>query len=90
MLPDEIAALERDTVDAVAPPEVVEIGGWRVPFDNGSIGRAKSAVPLRHDLGPEAIGEIAAAYLVRGLKPAFRVAEVPSLGAAADESLGRT
>lgn len=83
MGPDEIAALERDTVDAVAPPEVVEIGGWRVPFDNGSIGRAKSAVPLRHDLGPEALDEIEAAFRARGLPPRFRIADVPSLGAVA-------
>ncbi len=82
---DAIAALERDTVDAVAPPEVVEIGGWRVPFDNGTIGRAKSAVPLRHDLGPEAIGEIVAAYLDRGLKPAFRVADVQGLSAVTED-----
>jgi GNAT superfamily N-acetyltransferase len=81
----EIAALERDTVNAVAPPEVVEIGGWRAPFDNGTIGRAKSAVPLSHDIGPEAIGEIVTAYLDRGLKPAFRIADAPGLGAVTDE-----
>jgi GNAT superfamily N-acetyltransferase len=57
----------------------LEIGGWLVPLDNGTIGRAKSAVPLRHDLGPEAVGEIAAAYLDRGLRPAFRIADVAEL-----------
>jgi GNAT superfamily N-acetyltransferase len=76
----EIAALERDTVAAVAPPQMLEIGGWLVPLDNGTIGRAKSAVPLRHDLGPEALDEIEAAYRERGLPPAFRIADVPSLG----------
>lgn len=79
MDPAEIAALERDTVAAVAPPRMLEIGGWLVPLDNGTIGRAKSAVPLRHDIGAEAIGEIEAAYRERGLPPAFRVADVPSL-----------
>ena len=73
--------MERATVEAVAPPEVLEIGGWLVPLDNGSIGRAKSAVPLRHDLGPEALDEIADAYRARGLKPAFRVADLPGLDA---------
>ena len=67
----------------MAPPEVVEIGGWRVPFDDGPIGRAKSAVPLRHDLGPEALDEIEAAFRARGLPPRFRIADVPSLGAVA-------
>jgi GNAT superfamily N-acetyltransferase len=75
----EIAALERDTVAAVAPPETLEIGGWLVPLDDGTIGRAKSAVPLRHDIGPDAIAEVEAAYRQRGLTPAFRVADVPSL-----------
>jgi len=74
-----IAAIERDTVAAVAPPEVLEIGGWLVPLDAGTIGRAKSAVPLRHDLGPEALGEIVDAYRSRGLPPAFRIADVPGL-----------
>ena len=76
-----VEALERDTVAAVAPPEVLEIGGWLVPLDNGTIGRSRSAVPLRHDIGPEAIGEIVAAYLDRGLPPRFRIADVASLDA---------
>jgi GNAT superfamily N-acetyltransferase len=83
--PAAVEALERDTVAAVAPPQILEIGGWLVPLDNGTIGRAKSAVPLSHDLGPEAIGEIEAAYRDRGLKPAFRVADVPSLAAVREE-----
>ena len=49
MDPADIAVLERDTVAAVAPPEILEIGGWLAPLDNGTIGRAKSAVPLSHD-----------------------------------------
>jgi GNAT superfamily N-acetyltransferase len=77
--PAGVEALERDTVAAVAPSEVLEIGGWLVPLDNGPIGRARSAVPLRHDIGPEAIGEIVAAYLDRGLPPRFRTADVASL-----------
>jgi GNAT superfamily N-acetyltransferase len=81
----EIAVLERDTVAAVAPPETLEIGGWLVPLDNGTIGRARSAAPLSHDIGPGAIGEIAAAYLDRGLQPRFRVADVPALAAVTAE-----
>jgi GNAT superfamily N-acetyltransferase len=77
--PADVAALERDTVAAVAAPQVLEIAGWLVPLDDGTIGRARSAVPLRHDIGPEAIGEIVAAYHDHGLKPAFRIADVPSL-----------
>ncbi|MGZ3375719.1 MAG: GNAT family N-acetyltransferase [Phenylobacterium sp.] len=79
MDPAEIAVLERDTVAAVAPPETLEIGGWLVPLDNGTIGRARSAVPLRHDIGPDAIPQIEDAYRSRGLTPGFRLADIPSL-----------
>lgn len=79
MTPAEIERLERDTVAAVAPPETVEIAGWLAPLDDGTIGRARSAVPLRHDVGPEAIGEIEDTYRRRGLRPAFRIADVAAL-----------
>ena len=81
MNPADIETLERDTVAAVAPPEMLELGGWLAPFDNGTIGRAKSAVPLRHDIGPQAIGEIAELYRDRGLEPGFRIADLGSLEA---------
>lgn len=77
----DIEALERDVVAAVAPREVVEIGGFLVPLEDGAIGRAKSAVPLRHDVDARAVDEIVDAYRQRGLKPAFRLAEVPELEA---------
>lgn len=85
MDPADIESLERATVEAVAPPQVLEIGGWLVPLDDGTIGRAKSAVPLRHDLDASALDEIEAAYRAQGLKPAFRVADVPGLAAVATE-----
>jgi N-acetylglutamate synthase len=75
----DLESLERATVAAVAPPEVMEIKGWLVPFDNGTIGRAKSAVPLRHDPRADALDEIEDAYAARGLKAAFRIPDVPSL-----------
>ena len=81
MRPNDLETAERATVEAVAPREVLEVGGWLVGIDDGTIGRAKAAVPLRHDLGPEALDEIEAAYRQRGLKPAFRVADGPGLEA---------
>ncbi|MEO7106203.1 MAG: GNAT family N-acetyltransferase [Rhodoferax sp.] len=78
--PEAIASLERATLDAVAPPAVEEIDGWLLPFDNSTIGRAKSAVPLRHDgLDAAQIPQIEALYAQRGLHAAFRVADVPAL-----------
>ena len=88
MSPADIEDIERATVSAVAPRDVVEIDGWVVPFDDGTISRAKSAAPLRHDIGPEALPQIEAAYRARGLGPAFRIADVPSLRLAFD-ALGR-
>ncbi len=81
LTPEDIESLERATVAAVAPPDVAEISGWICPFDDGTIGRGKSAAPLRHDLDASAVPEIEAAYRARGLEPAFRVADVPGLEA---------
>jgi len=77
--PAEIEGLERATVEAVAPPEVVEIGRWLVPLDDGTIGRARSAVPLSHEVGPEHLDDVVEAYRQRSLKPAFRLAEAAGL-----------
>jgi ribosomal protein S18 acetylase RimI-like enzyme len=81
--PAEIEAIERATLAAIAPEEVLEIDGWLVGLDPGSIRRAASAVPLRHDLpvDPALFDRIEAAYAERGLKPAFRVADGPGLEA---------
>ncbi|WP_421931626.1 GNAT family N-acetyltransferase [Phenylobacterium sp.] len=79
----QIEAIERATLAAVAPEEVLEIEGWLVGLDPGSIRRAASAVPLRHDLpaDPEVFDRIEAAYSGRGLTPAFRIADGPGLEA---------
>ncbi|MDO8799505.1 GNAT family N-acetyltransferase [Phenylobacterium sp.] len=78
-----VETIERATLAAVAPEEVLEIDGWLVGLDPGSIRRAASAVPLRHDLpaDPAVLDQIEAAYVQRGLKPAFRVADDPGLEA---------
>lgn len=76
----DIASLERATLDAVAPHAVQEIEGWLLPFDDSTIGRAKSAVPLRHrNIDTQQIATIEALYAGRDLPAAFRVADVPGL-----------
>ncbi len=76
----DIADLERATLDAVSPQAVQALEGWLLPFDTSTIGRAKSAVPLRHQgLAPAALADIAQRYAARGLPPAFRVADVAGL-----------
>jgi N-acetylglutamate synthase len=58
-----IEAIERATLDAVAPNYVAQLPGWLVPFARGSVGRAKSAVPITHAApDPQAIKRILALY----------------------------
>lgn len=76
----DIETLERATLDAVAPPAMREIDGWLLPFDDSTIGRAKSAVPVRHrNIDAGSITTISALYADRGLKAAYRVADLPGL-----------
>ncbi|MGI9133676.1 MAG: GNAT family N-acetyltransferase [Rhodoferax sp.] len=76
----DIESLERATLDAVAPPQVAELDGWLLPMDSGSIGRAKSAVPMRHHgTLAAAVPQIIAHYQQHGLEPAFRVADLATL-----------
>ncbi len=77
---DDIASLERATLDAVAPLEVQELADWLLPLDRSTIGRAKSAVPLRHEgLTANALADIEATYHDWGIDAQFRVADVPRL-----------
>ena len=83
----DVEAIERATVSAVAPREALEIGGWLVALDPGTIRRAGSAVPLSHDISadPAVLDAIEAAYAGRGLQPAFRIADAPGLGSVREE-----
>ncbi len=74
----DVAMLERATMAAVPPEAHEEIGGWLAAFDRGTVGRAHSAVPLRHDaaLATDTVQRaIAARYRAHGLPPMFRVPE---------------
>ncbi len=88
---DQVEAIERATLAAVAPEEVLEIEGWLVGLDPGSIRRAASAVPLRHDLPADAavFDRIEEAYRGRGLRAAFRIADGPGLEAVRAELIRR-
>jgi GNAT superfamily N-acetyltransferase len=76
----DIASLEQATLDAVAPAETGALPGWLLPFDRTTVGRAISAVPLRHnDIAPATIASIESLYAARGLKAQFRIADLPGL-----------
>jgi N-acetylglutamate synthase len=79
MTPADIEAIERATLGAVIPEAQEESDGWIVPFDSGTVGRAKSAVPLSHAApGAPVLARIEAAYAARGLPPALRVPVLPA------------
>ena len=77
-----IEAIERATILAVSPDAQAEIPGWILPFDSGTVGRAKSAVPLLH-AAPESsvLHEIEAAYALRGLPVMLRIPVLSSFDA---------
>ncbi|MEJ8845354.1 GNAT family N-acetyltransferase [Variovorax rhizosphaerae] len=84
MTSEDIEAIERATLAAVAPHTVEEFDGWLLPFDHGTVGRAKSAVPLRHEAPRDAAGLLAAIearYAYQGLPAAFRMADLPCFDA---------
>ena len=86
----DIEAIERATLAAVSPPAVEQFGDWLLPFDSGSIGRAKSAVPLRHEhCESSVVDAIEARYRSRGLAAAFRVPDNEKLEAVRDELVRR-
>lgn len=86
MSPEDIAAIERATLAAVSPAEVLDLGDWLVALDPGTIRRAASAVPLCHSLepDPDLFDRIDAAFAARGLGAAFRLPDVPGLAGVAD------
>ena len=49
LAPDDIAAIERATLAAVAPRLIEEFPDWLLPHDDGAILRARAAVPLSHE-----------------------------------------
>jgi ribosomal protein S18 acetylase RimI-like enzyme len=74
--------IERATMAAVAPPELEEVRGWLVGYDEGTVGRAKSAVPLHHDGSDvRVVADIRQRYLARGLAPMFRVPQLAPFAA---------
>ncbi len=75
---DDVETIERATIAAVAPQELLVIDGWLLPFDSGTIGRAKSAVPLHHVAAVDGIRhDIEQRYLAQGLPTTFRLPDQP-------------
>ncbi|MDH6592073.1 ribosomal protein S18 acetylase RimI-like enzyme [Variovorax sp. TBS-050B] len=73
---NDVEAIERATVAAVSPAAVEELDGWLLPFDEGSVKRAKSAVPLAHaEVRERTLDRIEDRYDSRQLVPLLRIAD---------------
>lgn len=67
-------AIERATLAAVPPQELQECEGWLLGLDDGTVGRAHSAVPLRHEApSPSLLAAIEARYAAANLRPCLRL-----------------
>lgn len=74
----DIEAIERATVAAVAPDLTEEIDGWLLPFAEGTVKRAKSAVPLhRSAVEPATLDRIEDRCDSRHVAPLLRLADAP-------------
>lgn len=79
MNPADIESLERATVQAVAPERVDSLPGWLLPMDPGTVGRARSAVPLVHESKcpltqlRHTLSAIVLRYEAAGYVPQFRL-----------------
>ena len=68
---NDVEAIERATVAAVSPLAVEELDGWLLPFDDGTVKRARSAVPLhRGEVGERTLDRIEDRYDSRQFVPA--------------------
>ena len=81
--PGDIEAIERATLAGLGCDPAPEMPAWLLPRINAPMGRAKSAVPVRHDAPADRslLEMIEASYREAGLEPAFRMADAPGLGA---------
>jgi len=74
----EVHAVERATLAAVPPQRLEQRAGWLLAFDDGTVGRCHSAVPLRHEAPASGwLDEIGRRYAGAGLPAVLRVPELP-------------
>lgn len=87
---DGIEAIERATLAAVPPQRLVQWEHWLLAFDDGTVGRCHSAVPLRHDApAPGVLDEIERRYAEAGLPAVLRIPVLPAFDALRGELLAR-
>ncbi len=80
--PGDIEAIERATLAGLGCDPVDELPGWLLPKVDAPMGRAKSAVPIRHEMlaDQRMLQAIAASYAASGFRPVIRIADAKGLG----------
>ncbi|WP_295537301.1 GNAT family N-acetyltransferase [uncultured Pseudacidovorax sp.] len=69
-----VESIERATLAAVPPDHLEALPGWLLPLDRGTVGRARSAVPLHHGAQDAALlPRIEAVYADHGLPTTLRL-----------------
>lgn len=75
----DVESIERATLEAVVPDQMEHLPGWLLPIFDGTVGRARSAVPLQHSRPDVGLVEgIAERYRALGFAPAFRLPDLPA------------
>lgn len=73
----DVEAIERATLETVVPDRLESLPGWLLPVFDGTVGRARCAVPLRHSPPDLAlIDTIEGHYRSLGFAPAFRLPDL--------------
>ncbi len=86
----DIEGIERATLAGVPPQRQETWHEWLLAFDDGTVGRCHSAVPLQHaPPRPGSLDHIASRYASAGLAPVLRVPERPEFQAFQRELLSR-
>jgi N-acetylglutamate synthase len=74
-----LASIEQATLQAVVPSRVDQMGDWLIPLEPGSVGRARSAVPLTQEAAdPRYIDPIEQRFAEAGISPTFRLPAEPN------------
>lgn len=78
----DVESIERATLEAVVPDRLDELPGWLLPVFDGTVGRARCAVPLSHQVPRlDLASQVEQAYIDQGFPPAYRLPDLPAFDA---------
>lgn len=75
----DVECIERATLEAVVPDRMDELPGWLLPVFDGTVGRARCAVPLSHGAPRlDLATQVEQVYIGQGYPPAYRLPDLPA------------